>query len=112
MEKFNKIFLALLSQCIVGMILIMVYHNAVKTHHNDVIVVDMHKIMGSQLSEIAQSGLSEEAQKEELKKVSNKIKNAISELNARTKRPIVLKDVVLAGAIDETDWIMEEMEIK
>ena len=109
MDKAIKYLGLVLVQLGIAVVLIMIYHNTVKARDNGFIIVDMHKIMGDKLSEIAQSNLSEESQKAELKVVSAKLKHAIRELHIRTQKTILLKDVVLAGAVDETDHIMETM---
>lgn len=112
MEKVIKLACLLLLQCLVSISILALYHLKNTPPTNQIIVVDFQKVMKEGLSQIAEQGLDEEKQKKALNQFSIKFRNVLQTLSDETGKTILIKDVVLEGARDETDKVLAHLFIE
>lgn len=109
MEKATNLIILLFLQCVVTISILALYHIKNNTAENEIVVVDFKKIMKTGLSKIAENELSELEQKKSLNQLSTHVSDALHEIAALGNRTILIKEVVLGGARDETDQVLEKV---
>ena len=109
MDRAIRIISLLVMQCLISIAVLTCYHAASSVHH-DIVVVDFQKVMKEGLQGIAAQQISEEQQKLALKAFSLKLKKVLLELSNNGERTIIIKDVVLEGANEYTEWVLEKLQ--
>lgn len=110
MEKIIKLICIISFQCLITLSIVALYHHKTHNEEKDFIVVDFQKIMKVGLTHIASQSLTENQQKKALNKFSIDLRDKLQQLSLEHNSTVLISEVVLAGARDETETILAQLQ--